>query len=81
MLAELLLPIGRDEALLRDFVDVVGERERHDISFETVDHRAGLFAGAAMRLLESVTVSSLCSLCHLAANALLNSTYSSRVGS
>ena len=48
-----LLPVGRDLAGLGgDRVDVGGERERHDIRREPVDHRAGLRARSAMRLLD-----------------------------
>ena len=41
---------GRSFAVFGDRVDVVGERERHDVGVETVDHRARLLARAAVRL-------------------------------
>ncbi len=47
------LPVRRQElALLRERVDVVGERERHDVGLQAVDDRARLLAGAAVRLLD-----------------------------
>ena len=36
--------------MLGDGVDVVGERQRHDVGFEPVDDGAGLLAGAAVGL-------------------------------
>ncbi len=38
--------------MLGERVDVVGEGERHHVGFEPVDHRAGLFARAAVRLVD-----------------------------
>lgn len=35
-----------------DGVDVVGQRQGHDIGFQTVNDRPGLLAGTAMRLLD-----------------------------
>ena len=49
--AATVLPIGGDEfRLLSNFVNVVGERQGHDISFQTIDDRAGLLCGATMGL-------------------------------
>src|SRR3546814_7836041 len=46
-------PIGRQQlAALGDFIDVIGEREGHDIGFEPVNDRARLLARAAVRLLD-----------------------------
>ncbi len=48
-----LLPVGRDLARLGgDRVDVGGERQRHDVGLQPVDHRARLRAGAAVRVLD-----------------------------
>ena len=48
-----LLPVGRDlSGLGGDRVDVGGERQSHHVRLETVDHRAGLRARSAMRLLD-----------------------------
>ena len=45
------LPVGGDLAgLLRDGVDVVGQGEGDDVSFQPVDHRPCLLARAAVRL-------------------------------
>jgi len=53
VVCEALLPVGRDLAgLLGDGVDVVGQRQRDDIGFESVDYRTCLLAGAAVRLLD-----------------------------
>jgi hypothetical protein len=38
------LPIGFEQSRIRDRIDVVSERKRHDVGFESVDHRARLFA-------------------------------------
>ena len=47
------LPVGGDLAgLLRDGVDVVGQGEGDDVSFQPVDHRPRLLARAAVRLLD-----------------------------
>ena len=46
-----LLPVlGDAPRLRRDGVDVVGQPQRHHVGVEAVDHRAGLLAGAAVRL-------------------------------
>ena len=72
LLRQALLPVGGQElALLGDGVDVGGERERHDVGIEPVDHGAGLLARAAVRLLD-VTFSPPFA-CHCLANAALNS--------
>ena len=48
-----LLPVGRNEAaVLGELIDVAGERQRHDVGLEAVDHRARLLARAAVRLLD-----------------------------
>ncbi|ABA49583.1 hypothetical protein BURPS1710b_2014 [Burkholderia pseudomallei 1710b] len=47
-----LLPILADEALVRERVDVVRERERDHVGLQPVEHRARLRARAAVRLLE-----------------------------
>src|SRR5690606_25250636 len=45
------LPVLRDlTGTLGDLVDVVSERQGNDIRLQTVDDRAGLFTGTAMRL-------------------------------
>ena len=50
---QLRLPVGRDLAGLRgDRVDVAGERQRHHLRLEAVDHRARLRARAAVRGLD-----------------------------
>ena len=47
------LPVRGDHCRLRgDRVDVALERQRHHVGVEAVDDRAGLGAGAAMRLLD-----------------------------
>ena len=43
---------GQQLAVLGDRVDVGGKRQRDDVGVETVDHRARLLAGAAVRLLD-----------------------------
>ena len=43
-------PVFIDTAAFRDRINIVGQRQRHDIGFDTVDHRRRLFTGAAMRL-------------------------------
>src|SRR3546814_9842529 len=44
-----LLPILRQHVgLLRDRIDVIGKRQRDDIGFEPVDHRARLLARTAV---------------------------------
>ena len=54
------LPIGGELAgLLRDGVDVVGQREGDDIRSEAVDHGARLLAGTAVRLLDNDIVAGL----------------------
>ena len=47
---ELLLPVAVDELAARERyrVDVVAERERHDVRLDAVDYRAGLLAAAAV---------------------------------
>jgi hypothetical protein len=40
---------GQQLRRVRDRVDVVGQRERHDVGVEPVDHGARLLAGAAVR--------------------------------
>ena len=47
-----LLPVGRNQPLGSDGVDVVGQCERDDIRLQAVDHGARLRARAAMRLLD-----------------------------
>ena len=47
------LPVRRQQAGMGHFVDVAGQRQRHDVGLQPVDHRAGLLARAAMRLLEA----------------------------
>ena len=53
------LPVLGDLALLRDGVDVVGQRQRHDIGIQPVDHRARLLARAAMRLVDPQRIAAL----------------------
>jgi hypothetical protein len=48
-----LLPAGLDHSRLRDRVDVVRERERHDVGVEAFDDRPRLRARAAVRLLDA----------------------------
>ena len=50
---------GVDQPGCCDRVDVVGERERDDVGFEAVDHRARLRARAAVRLLDRDGLSGL----------------------
>src|SRR2546430_17702051 len=45
-------PALRDLPRLADGIGVRPERERHHVGLETVDHRARLGAGAAVRLLD-----------------------------
>jgi hypothetical protein len=50
--------------LVGDGVDVVGQRQRHHIGLEPVDHRARLLAGAAVRSVHfEVTVTGLACQC------------------
>ena len=42
-----------------DRVDVTGKRQRHDIGVEPVDHRSGLLARTAMRLLDGHSLAGL----------------------
>ena len=47
------LPVLRQPAAaLGELIDVVGERKRHHVRLEAVDHRTRLLAGAAVRLLD-----------------------------
>ena len=43
---------GEQLRFLGDRVDVVGQRQRHDVGLQPVDHRAGLLARSAVRLLD-----------------------------
>jgi hypothetical protein len=53
VLRQALLPVGGDQlALVGDGVDVIGQRQGDDIGLQAVDHRAGLLARAAVRLLD-----------------------------
>ena len=45
--------------IVGDRVDVVGERERDDVRFESVDDGAGLFARAAVRLVDGDVLTGL----------------------
>ena len=48
------LPVFRNQpAMGGQRINVAGKRERHHIGINAVDHRAGLFARATMRLLGS----------------------------
>ncbi|MGF6750391.1 hypothetical protein OKW36_006051 [Paraburkholderia sp. MM5482-R1] len=46
------MPVPVDEPLVRERVDVIGERKRHDVGLQSVEHRASLRARAAVRLPE-----------------------------
>ena len=46
------MPVLCEKALIRDGVDVIGKRQRHDIGFEPIDDGPSLFAGAAMACLD-----------------------------
>ena len=49
-----LLPILRQQVgPARDGVDIRGERQRHDIGLEPIDHGTRLGAGAAVRLIHT----------------------------
>ena len=50
---------GISLALLGQLVDVVGQRQRHHVGLEAVDHRARLLARAAVRLLDGHGVAGL----------------------
>jgi hypothetical protein len=51
-LRQALLPVlGQQLAELADLVDVAGQGQGHHVGLEAVDHRAGLLARAAVRLL------------------------------
>ena len=50
---------GDQLAVLGDRVDVVGERQRHDVGLEAVDDRARLLARAAVRLVDGDVVAGL----------------------
>ncbi|MGY4600986.1 hypothetical protein ACVWXL_008732 [Bradyrhizobium sp. GM22.5] len=52
VLRQPFLPVGRREAFARDGVDVVGERKRHHVGLQSVDHGARLRTAAPMRLLD-----------------------------
>jgi len=58
---ELRLPVAVDELAAgeRDRVDVIAERERHDVGLYAVDYRAGLLSAAAVRLLDDDLLSRL----------------------
>jgi hypothetical protein len=47
------LPIGTDQAGLGDGVDVVRQRERHDVCIQAVDDRPRLLPRSAVRLVHS----------------------------
>ena len=48
-----LLPVpGDPAAVVGQRIDVPRQAERHDVGVQPVDHRARLFAGTAMRLLD-----------------------------
>jgi hypothetical protein len=54
------LPVLREPAAaLGDLVDVVGERQRHHVGLEAIDHRPRLLAGAAVRLLDGDVLAGL----------------------
>ena len=43
-------PIGRDQVMIGDRLDIIGQRQRHDIRPQPLDNRPGLFARTAVRL-------------------------------
>jgi hypothetical protein len=45
-----LLPVGRNQLTFDQGINVVSQRQRHDISLQTVAHAHRLLAGTAMRL-------------------------------
>jgi len=46
-----LLPVAREQAgLFRNRIDVIGDRQRHDVGFQSIDHGPGLLAAATVRL-------------------------------
>ena len=47
-----LLPVGGEQATFGQRVDIGGQRQRHDIGLQPIQHRAGLRTGAAMRLVD-----------------------------
>lgn len=47
------LPVGRNQAcVLRNCVDVITQSQGHDVSLQTINDVAALFAGSAVRLLD-----------------------------
>ncbi len=47
------LPVGRQQiGLVVNRVDIVGQPQRYDVGLQSVDHRARLFARAAMGLVD-----------------------------
>ena len=53
------LPVGCDLTVCGNRVDVVGEGKSDDVRSEAVDHRTGLLARAAMRLLHGYGLAGL----------------------
>ncbi len=54
------LPVRPEQlGLFGDGIDVVGKGLRYDVGFEAVDHRPGLFASAAVGLLDGDVIAGL----------------------
>src|SRR5690606_13786279 len=54
------LPVLRNQTLFRNGVDVIGERERDYVGGKSVNHGAGLFAGASVALPDAHGLTCLC---------------------
>ena len=54
-----LLPVLGEDALVGDRIDVVGQRQGHDIGVDAVDDGARLLAGAAVRCADLDVVAGL----------------------
>ncbi len=53
VIGQTLLPVGGEKpAVGGNGIDVVSQRQGHDVGFQTIDHRTRLLAGRAMRLIE-----------------------------
>ena len=59
VIRQALQPVFIDTTALSDRVDVVGQRQRNHIRFNTVNHRSRLLAGAAVRLADHHVVAGL----------------------
>jgi hypothetical protein len=56
---QFFLPVRRQQLVLGDFIDVVGQGQRNHVGFQAVDHSAALFAGTAVRLFDLQNVAGL----------------------